>query len=375
MRKEIAIAAVVVVAAGALVTSHTVRGRDVEPVPPLAGTVEADDIRVGSRLGGRVSQVLVREGDRVRAGQPLVRFEAADLAARRDDARAAIERARAELDKAVNGSRPEEIAAARAETESAAARAARATNGSRVEEIQHAEAQLAAADADLGVARATLDRIRDLAEVGVVSRQALDEADASFKRARGQRDAAAERVGLLRSGSRREEIDEARGDYERALARQRLVERGTRREDVASAKAELDRALAGLEKVEADAGELEVRAPADAVVELLQVRPGDLVAAGSSVATLVELDRLWVRVFVPEPQLGGVQLGDDVRVSGGAGTGETFAGRVEFVATQGEFTPRNVQTREERTHLVFAVRVRILEPGPFRPGMAAEVAL
>lgn len=373
--KRILIAVAVVALAGSIVAIRTLRGTADEDALVLSGTIEADDVLVGSRLGGRIAEVLVREGERVAAGQPIARFETADLRARHADAVAAVARARAALDKAQNGFRPEEIDEARAHTASAAARLQQAKHGPRPQEIDQAEAQLHASEADLRVARATYERVRALAEDGVLSRQQLDEARAAFERAEGLHDAAAERLRLLRAGTRSEEIAQARGDYERALARQRLLERGSRAEDVAQARAEVERALAGLEKAGADLAELEVRAPADAFVEVLQVRPGDLLAPNAPVATLVELGRLWVRVFVPEPELGRVALGQEASVTVDTFPNERFAGRVEHIASKGEFTPRNVQTREERNHQVFAVRVRLSDTERLRPGMAADVRL
>jgi HlyD family secretion protein len=375
MTRRIAIALVVVLGAGAFLTFRVLRGRASDAKLVLSGTIEADDILVGSRLGGRVAEVLVREGDRVTAGQPLVRFEHADLDARRADARGAVARAEATLEKAINGSRAEEIAEARAQTAAAAARVEQARNGPRREEIEQARAQLASTEADFELARANYERVRPLVEGGVLARQELDGSRAALDRARGARDAARDRLELLRAGTRREEIAQARSEYDRALARQRLVERGPRPEEIAEARAERDRARASVDLVDSDLAELVVAAPADAYVEVFQVRPGDLLAPSAPVATLVELDRLWVRVYVPEPQLGLVALGTEVRVTVDTFPDESFPGRVEFVASKGEFTPRNVQTREEREHQVFAVRVRLADGSRLRPGMAADVTL
>lgn len=197
--KRILIAVAVVALAGSIVAIRTLRGTADEDALVLSGTIEADDVLVGSRLGGRIAEVLVREGERVAAGQPIARFETADLRARHADAVAAVARARAALDKAQDGFRPEEIDEARAHTASAAARLQQAKHGPRPQEIDQAEAQLHASEADLRVARATYERVRALAEDGVLSRQQLDEARAAFERAEGLHDAAAERLRLLLS--------------------------------------------------------------------------------------------------------------------------------------------------------------------------------
>jgi multidrug resistance efflux pump len=161
-----------------------------------------------------------------------------------------------------------------------------------------------------------------------------------------------------------------------AAANRELVERGARKEDIRAAQAQLDRSRAALQQIETQFAELEIKAPADAFVEVLQLRPGDLINPNSPVATLVELDRLWVRVYVPEPELGNAQLGKEVSVTVDTFKGETFKGTIEQIASRGEFTPRNVQTRAEREHQVFAVRVRVDNSArKLRAGMAADVSI
>jgi len=373
MRRRIIVLLAIVAIVGAALTFKVLSGRASDAALVLSGTIEADDIQVGSRLGGRVAEVLVREGDRVQAGQPLVRFESADLDARLADARGTEARASATLEKAVNGSRPEEIAEARASVEAARARLDQARNGPRRDEIEAAQAQLDSAEADYKLARANFDRVKPLVEEGIVPRQELDAVRAALDRSRGARDAARDRLQLLQSGTRSEEVSQVRAEYERLLARQRLVERGSRTEEIAEARAELVRARAAIDRVETDRAELVVAAPADAFVEVLQVRPGDLLTPSAAVATLVEVDRLWVRVYVPETELGRVSLGDVVKVRVDTFPNEDFPGRIEFIASRGEFTPRNVQTRDERDHQVFAVRVRMESTDRLRPGMAADV--
>jgi multidrug resistance efflux pump len=366
--------ALAVVAAAA--TWKYLSGRSSEDDLVLSGTVEADEIHVGSRIGGRIAEVLVKEGQQVKQNEPLIRFESYDLDAKRADAQALVARAEANLERALNGSRPEEIAAARAQAQAARAALEEARHGPRQQEIDTARAELNAAEADFEVARLSFQRIEQLNQNGVVSRQDYDNARAAFDRARARREAARQRLDLLLAGTRSEEIERAEREYQQAEANRLLVERGPRKEDIAAARAELERARAALQQIETQQAELEVRSPADAFVEVFDVRPGDLINPGSAVATLVEVDRLWVQVYVPEPELGHVQLGKEVSVKVDTFEDESFTGRIEQIANRGEFTPRNVQTREERTHQVFAVRVR-LENGPerLRAGMAVDVTI
>ena len=342
----------------------------------LSGTIEADEIHVGSKIGGRVAEVFVQEGQEVKQGQPIIRFESFDLDAKRADAAAAVTGAEANLQKMLALSRPEEIAEARAQAEAARANLELARNGPRKQEIDAARAELDAANADYQVARLSMERTEKLTASGVVSRQDYDNARAAFDRAAARRETARQRLDLLLAGTRREEVARAEREYQQAAARRDLVEHGARKEDIQASQAQLERARAALSQIDTQLSELEVKSPSDAFVEVFRIRPGDLINANSPVATLVEVDRLWVRVFVPEPEMGHVQLGKDVSVSVDSFRGESFAGRIEHIASRGEFTPRNVQTREERAHEVFAVRVRLDNSARrLRAGMAADVVV
>ncbi|HEX5732391.1 MAG TPA: efflux RND transporter periplasmic adaptor subunit [Blastocatellia bacterium] len=352
------------------------RGRGSSDRLVLSGTIEADEIHVGSKIGGRIAEVLVREGQVVKQGQPIIRFESFDLDAKRADAVAAMDAAEANLQKMLVLSRPEEIAEARAQAEAARMTLELARNGPRKQEIDAARAEVDGANADYEVARLSLERIERLSASGVASQQDYDNARASFDRAAARREAARQRLDLLLAGTRREEVARAEREYQRAAARRALVERGARKEDIQAAQAQLNRARAALQQIDTQLSELEVKSPTDAFVEVFRLRPGDLINPNSPVATLVETDRLWVRVYVPEPEMGHLQLEKEVSVSVDTFPEERFTGRVEHIASRGEFTPRNVQTREERTHQVFAVRVRLADSAHrLRAGMAADVVV
>jgi HlyD family secretion protein len=375
-RKTLLIGAVVLLPAGAVATWMYVSARKPADRLALSGTIEADEIHVGSKVSGRIGAVLVKEGQEIRQGQALIRFESYDLDAKREDAIAAIAMAEANLQKLENGSRPEEISEARAQAEAARMTLEAARNGPRIQEIDAARAELEAANADYEVANSNFARIEQLSRDGITSRQDYDNAKAALDRARGRREATRQQLNLLLAGTRSEEIGRAEKQYQQALAHKQLIERGSRREDIRASEAQLTRARATLRQLETQMSELEVKSPADAFIEVLQVRPGDLIAPNSPVATLVELDRLWVRVYVPEPDLGHVQLGKEVSIAVDSFPQENFKGTIEHISSRGEFTPRNVQTREERAHQVFAVRVRLDNSAKrLRAGMAADVSI
>ncbi|HKS39409.1 MAG TPA: efflux RND transporter periplasmic adaptor subunit [Blastocatellia bacterium] len=375
-RKTLFISAIVIALVGAAAAWKYLSSRAATDRLVLSGTIEADEIHIGSKVAGRISAVLVKEGQEVKKDEPLIRFESYDLDARRADAVAAVAEAEANFEKIRNGSRPEEIAQAKARAEAALSNLELARNGPRKQEIDAARADLEAANADYEVARATLARVERLTREGVQSRQDYDNAKAVFDRAGGLRESARQKLNLLLAGTRNEEIQRAEREYREAAANLQLVQRGSRKEDIEAARAQLERARAAFQQIETQRGELEVKSPADAFVEVFQLRPGDLINPNSPVATLVEINRLWVRVYVPEPELGHVQLSKEVSVNVDTFKGESFKGTIEHISSRGEFTPRNVQTRDERTHQVFAVRVRVdNSTHRLRAGMAADVSI
>jgi membrane fusion protein YbhG len=377
-RRTILFGALFLIVVGAAATWKYLSGRGSVSTLVLSGTIEADEIHVGSKVGGRIAEVLVREGQEIKKGESIIRFDRYDLDARHAEAVAAVSHADANLQKALRGSRPEEIAAAKAQAEAARMSYEQARNGPRKEEIDAARADLAAAEADWVVAKATLARTAKLVSSGVQSQQEYDDAKSVYDRAGARRESVRQKLDLLLAGTRQEEIDRAGRLFKAAAANLALVEHGARKEDIDAAKAQLESARAAQKQLEIQIGELEVIAPADALVEVLQVRPGEIINPNSPVATLVEVDRLWVRVYVPEPELGYARaaLGKDVGVTVDTFRGEVFRGRIEEIASRGEFTPRNVQTRDERAHQVFGLRVRLdNSERKLSAGMAADVTI
>ena len=173
-----------------------------------------------------------------------------------------------------------------------------------------------------------------------------------------------------------------RQQYEDAATRARVaqeayreLQRGSRAEDLDAARAALDREEQRLAFLLRQSEEAVVRAPADGVVESLDLRPGDLVAANRPVARVLEPGQLWARVWVPEPSLGLVRVGQRVAITVDSFPGREFPGRIVEIRQQGEYTPRNIQTRKQRMDQVFGAKVAI-DPAPeLKPGMAAEVRL
>jgi len=272
----------------------------------VSGTIEADEVRVGSRYGGRVEKLFAQEGDSLTDGQIIAQLDAAELTARR-------ERMAAQLAELEAGPRKEEIAAAKADW----------------------EAQLA----DLELARTNAARARDLFAKNTISANERDQDVSRANLLEKTAAAAKSRYDLLLAGTRPEEIAQARAQL-----------------------AELDTQLA----------EMKITAPSDSTLEVLSVKVGDVLAPNQQIATLL-LPHIWVRVYVPEPWLGRIKLGQTVKVRVDSDPGKDFSGTVEQIAREAEFTPRNVQTVDERVKQVFGIKVRLDNPA-LRAGMSADVS-
>jgi multidrug resistance efflux pump len=342
----------------------------------LHGTVEIQEVRLSSKIGGRIAEVRTREGELVQAGQVLVHFEAPELEAQREQLHARVQSMTAAVDKARNGAREEEKEAADAAAEAAQARYERLKAGSRIEEIRQAEADLKKEEATLAVAKREFSRNDLLLSRNAGSATDYDNTKAEQGRSLARVAAAKARLDLLVAGSRKEDIDEAAAALKQARANALLLHNGNRSEDIVQAEAALGEAVGKLHEIEAQLQEATVRAPEPAVIEVLSVRKGDVMAPNQCILRVLRADDLWVKVYVPETELGRIQLGQGVTVTIDSYPGKRFTGTVEQIASESEYTPRNVQSVDERRHQVFGVKVRVADPdGVFKSGMAADVVL
>jgi len=333
------------------------------PQPLVAsGTVEARDIRVGSKVGGRIEQVLVREGDKVEAGQVLATFDDREL-------KATMDASLANFQKLQRGFRPEEVEQVRAQAAQAKADYELRRNGNRKEDIDAAQADADRARADTVRTESTWKRVSDLSNQDVFSKQQRDDAEGAWKNAVAAQRSAQEKLAALRNGFRPEEVASAEHHYHDASARAQEYERGSRREDIAQARAQYEYDTARYR-------ERQVVSPAASTVEVMDIRPGDLIAPNLPIVTLLERDQLYIRIYVPETEMGRVKLGQKAIVTLDAFPKQPFDGEVEQINQRSEFLPRNVQTREERVHQMVGVKVRVHDDqGRIRPGMAADVKL
>lgn len=339
----------------------------------VSGFVEAHEIRIGSRVGGRVGHVHVEEGDVVKRGQLLIQLEPFQLQELLAQARSQLAQTKAVHEKVRTGFRVEEIAQARAHFDQLSATVERLVNGPRVEDIAAAQAQFDLADSELALAKLKHRRIEELFGKKATTQEEMDQANTELRVARSTADSQRELLAKLKNGTRPEELAEARAQMEEARQLWMLKKNGSRTEEIAEAEAAVKTAEAGMRAIERQIEELEVKAPIDGAIEAIDLQPGDLVGANAPVISVMDLSQLWVRAYLPENKLA-VKIGDPVEVTVDSYPGERFAGRITFVSRQAEFTPGNVQTPEERSKQVFRIKV-MLEAGRdrLRPGMAADV--
>ena len=348
----------------------------------LPGVVEIQEVRLGPRVGGRVTEICVLEGDVAPRDKVLVKLEAPELDAQLAQWQGQLRQAKAQLERVQSGPsyqddgpRSLEIAAAAAAEQAARARLIRLRFGSRPEEIRAAQGDLDMAETSEGLAAKEYERARKLLG-GPASTQAdFDAAFAALGRCRAQTAAARAKRDLAEAGSRIEDVEEGAALWRQAKANHQLLVAQTRL-DIEQAEGRVAEARGKVDEIEADRRELTVKAPEPAVVEVLAVRPGDLVAPNQPIVRVLRTSDLWIKVYVPETDLGKVKVDQAVTATVDSFPGRVFQGRVIQISAESEFTPRNVQSVDERHHQVFGVRVRVDDPqGVFKSGMAAQVVI
>jgi len=339
----------------------------------VSGFIEADDVRVGSRVGGRVLRVHVEEGQHVQVGALLVELEPFDLEEQVAEAKALRAGRAADLARLLAGYRPQQADEARARRDQRQAELQQLVHGPLPREIAKANAQVKLAEAEYELAKLENERAKRLLERKTVSRQELDRTTRGLRVAEAKLEVRKQELGLLREGTRAEQLARGRAALAQAEAALALVESGYRAETIAAAKASLAAADAAIAALGRRLEELRIRAPTEGLVEAVELRPGDLVAPNAPVLSLIDPGSLWVRAYVPEQALS-IRIGDGVEVSVDAFPGKRFPGRISYVARQAEFTPRNVQTPEERSKQVFRIKVTLGSGADgLRAGMAADV--
>lgn len=378
----------------------------------VSGGIEGDEVAIVSEFGSRIVSLAVDEGDQVRAGQVLVELDTATLQAQIAQAQAAVAAARANLDSVEAGAHPAEILTARAAVQQAIARrdaAKTAWDGAQAildnpQEIdaQIAQAQAAAdlaavqivqAQAQIAAAQVERDRYRaqgSLEEKGLyaVYQYQVEAAQAALQAAEADKAGADQMLAGLRALRENplalvSQVHLAEQQYYIAeagvaVAQAKLaeLEAGPAAEEVAVARAQVAKAQAAVAGLQVQLDKRTLRSPIDGVVTSRSARSGQVAIAGATLLTVANLDEVHLTIYVPEGELGRVYLGQQIQVEVDSFPGRAFSGTVSHISSQAEFTPKNVQTEQDRVSMVFAVRIRLPNPDHLlKPGMPADAAI
>ena len=323
MKRLIPILILLIAAIAAGVYYYPRFAKKAEPVSQLSlsGNIEAHESLVGFKVAGRIVELPVEEGQQIEQGALIARLEDADY------------KQKVQIDEDTVRVRESNLALTLA--------------GTRVQELKATQQNMIDAQADLEQKRLDNDRMQKLFAKDEVSAQDRDLAVTALKRADATFKAAQQRYNEAVEGSRKEDI---------AIAQANVKEAG---------------ANLGLSRVNLDYTTL--RAPSKGVITVRQAELGEVVAPGSPVVTIADLDHIWLRAYVAETDLGRIHWGQDATIATDSYPGKLYHGRISFIASDAEFTPKSVQTNEERVTLVYRIKIDIDNPNhELKPGMPAD---
>ncbi|MCC6857303.1 MAG: efflux RND transporter periplasmic adaptor subunit [Bryobacterales bacterium] len=339
----------------------------------LSGNIEITEVNVAFKLAGKLVERTVDEGDPVKAGMVLARLDAEQLEAARSREQAALAASESQLTQLrtaiayQRSSLAAETSLRQAELRAAEARLRELEAGSRQQEIEQARAAVEAARAEHVRASRDWERAQILIKDDDISRAQFDQYRTRYEAAGAALSQAEQAFALVKEGPRREQIDSARAQVSRARAALQLTEAAQldlkrREQELETRRAEIARSRAQLGIAESQLGDTVVTAPAGGVVLVKSAEVGEILAPGTSILTIGDLDRPWLRGYIGERDLGRVKLGQKVRVTTDSFPGKEYWGKVSYISSQAEFTPKTIQTTEERVKLVYRVKIDIANP-------------
>lgn len=356
----------------ALIWVNSGNGQEAREIQ-LSGNIELTEVNIAFQIPGRMVHLAVDEGDDVKAGTAVASLDSEELLNRRGVAAAALQETRANVQQLRTAIRFErenvrgQIDQRNAELEQFQANLKRLLAGSRQQEIEEARARVQRLQAEKENARKDWERFDYLFKKDAVSASQHDQARTRLDAATATLREAEHQLSLIEEGPRKEDIEAARHQVQRARAGLSLAEAGKlelkrKEQELQTRLAEVDRAQAELEVIKSQLGYSVARAPIDGVVLVKSAEEGEVLAAGSTVLTLGDIEHPWLRGYISEHQLGLVHLGDRAVITSDSFPGKEFQGRVSFISSEAEFTPKQIQTREERVKLVYRVKIDVENP-------------
>ena len=356
----------------------------------VSGNIEATDVELGFKIAGRLEECLVDEGDTVSKGAVLARLENMDEKIAVALAESNLDRTNSVLAELVAGNRPQEIDLSAAKVLQARQALLELSRGSRAQEIETAVSDLntalaseKSAMAQLTQAREDFDRFAGLLKQQTVSQRDFDLYRTQYEVAQNKTEEAGARVNaarqalsLRKEGPRAEQIEKAKAALAQAEAEYALTKAGPRQEKIDQAKTMVDEAVEKLNQAKQQLSYTELFAPMDGVVLSRSAEPGEFLNPSTPVLTLGDLAHPWLRAYVNETDLGRLKLKDKVKVTTDSFPGKTYDGVLSFISSQAEFTPKSVQTFEERVKLMFRIKIELANPDhELKPGMPADALI
>lgn len=336
----------------------------------VSGNLELTLVDLSFKIAGRMTELTVKEGDWVKKGQVIARLDPNQLQQQRTRDTAAISNAQSNYDQLVTSIQYQEatlesdVAARKADLEGSQAKLDALLAGSRPQEIQQANAAVADAKAQLDWAKADWDRYQTLYKNEDVSTQQYDQARQRFNSATAVLQQAEQKASLVKEGPRKEDIAAARAQVAQsqaavANAEANRIEVQRKRQELTARKAQIEQARGQAGISDAQLSDTVIYAPIDGVVLVKSAEAGEVLAAGTTIVTVGDLDHPWLRAYVGETDLGRVKLGQKVNLTTDSFPGKNYPGVVSFIASQAEFTPKQIQTKEERVKLVYRIKVDV----------------
>ncbi|MBI2820858.1 MAG: HlyD family efflux transporter periplasmic adaptor subunit [Acidobacteria bacterium] len=339
----------------------------------FSGNIELTEVSIAFKIPGKLVDLAVGEGDPVRKGQVIARLDQDQLLQQRERARALVASAESQLEQLFTAIQYQRettralVEQRQAEVRQAEARLRDLLAGSRPQEVEQARAAVRRARAEYETARADWERAEKLYRSEDISASQYDQFKNRNESATALLKQAEEQLALVLEGPRREQVEAARADVARGRAALQLAESShlelkRKEQEVPTRRAEIARARADLGVIDAQLLDTVASSPIDGIVLVKAAEVGEVLAAGTAVVTVGDLDHPWLRGYINETDLGRVKPGAEAKVMTDSFRGKVYRGRVSFIASQAEFTPKQIQTPEERVKLVYRVKVDIANP-------------
>jgi HlyD family secretion protein len=339
----------------------------------VSGNIELTEVNIAFKTAGRLIERTVDEGDGVKKAQIVARLDRDQLMAQRDREAAGLESAQTQLAQSETSLAWEkanlaaDIEQRQADLASNEARMAELNNGARPQEKLDARAAVDAAQSELDRAQRDWDRSQTLYKDDDISTAQFDQYRNRWESAEAALKSATEREALVLAGPRAEVIKAQEGQVERTRAAVKMAEANAlemkrREQDLATRRAEIVRARASLALIDSQLADTIAISPVDGVVLVKAADVGEVLAPGTTVVTVGDIDHPWLRGYVNETDLGKVKLGAKAKVTTDSYPGKVYPGRVTFISSEAEFTPKQIQTEQERVKLVYRIKIEMDNP-------------